>query len=125
MDNPTPETTPKSNIVSFDTEGAAAICYFLNIAFFLFGVTPLVGVIIAYVKKGDADEYWLQSHYTYIIRTFWITLLYVTIGIFSLFLIVGFAIIPAAGILFLVRTIIGLNLLYKKQEIPNPQSWFI
>jgi uncharacterized membrane protein len=30
-----------------------------------------VGLVIAYVKRGDAAETFLGSHYTWLIRTFW------------------------------------------------------
>lgn len=124
MENPTPETTPKSNLV-MDTENSISICYFLYLASFVFGITSIVGLIIAYVKKPDADEYWMQSHYTYLIRTFWITLLYSFIGLLLIFVLVGIPVLIASMILFLVRTIVGLNLFFKKQEIPNPQSWLV
>ncbi len=39
------------------------------------GLTALVGVVIAYVYQGKGPE-WLDRHYRYQIRTFWIGLLY-------------------------------------------------
>ena len=38
-------------------------------------VTLLIGVIIAYVYRKEAAP-WLQAHYRYLIRTFWIGSLY-------------------------------------------------
>ena len=37
----------------------------------LVGLAGIVGVIIAYVKRGDAHGTWVASHFTWLIRTFW------------------------------------------------------
>ena len=46
----------------------------------LVGVAGIVGVIIAYVKRGDAQGTWVASHFTWLIRTFWWSLLWDIIG---------------------------------------------
>jgi uncharacterized membrane protein len=38
---------------------------------FLFGWPSIIAVIINYVKRGDARGTWLESHFTWQIRTFW------------------------------------------------------
>lgn len=43
---------------------------------FLFGWPSIVAVIINYVKRGDARGTWLESHFTWQIRTFWFALLW-------------------------------------------------
>lgn len=53
------------------TEGTAKIVYVLYLVGILFGLTTLIGVVMAYVNRGDAPE-WLKTHYQYQIRTFWI-----------------------------------------------------
>lgn len=47
--------------------------YILYLVGFLAGITALVGLVLAYVNRSDASA-WLQSHYTFQIRTFWIGL---------------------------------------------------
>jgi uncharacterized membrane protein len=63
---------------------------------FLFGWPSIVAVIINYVKRGDARGTWLESHFTWQIRTFWFALLWACIvGIVGLMLaivVVGIAI---------------------------------
>ena len=39
----------------------AKIVYILYLVGILFGITGLVGVVMAYINKSDAPE-WLQSH---------------------------------------------------------------
>ena len=53
----------------------ALIVYILYLAAYLTGLTAVIGVIIAHIKIGDADEL-TRSHYQFQIRTFWIGLLY-------------------------------------------------
>ena len=38
---------------------------------FVFGWPSIVAVIVNYVKRGDARGTWLESHFTWQIRTFW------------------------------------------------------
>ena len=41
---------------------------------FLGSVPSLLGVILNYVKRSEADGTWLESHYRWQIRTFWYAL---------------------------------------------------
>lgn len=41
------------------TEGTAKIVYVLYLVGILFGLTTLIGVVMAYVNRGDAPE-WLK-----------------------------------------------------------------
>jgi uncharacterized membrane protein len=44
----------------------------LYLATYFTAFTALVGVILAYVWKRHAAEDWQRTHYSYLIRTFWI-----------------------------------------------------
>ena len=64
---------------------------------FVFGWPSIIAVIINYVKKGDARGTWLESHFRWQIRTFWLALAWVVLialvgGVLTLVL-VGFAIL--------------------------------
>lgn len=50
--------------------GAASV-----VGAFLFGWPSIVAVIINYVKRGEAEGTWLESHFRLQIRTFWFALL--------------------------------------------------
>jgi uncharacterized membrane protein len=41
---------------------------------FLFGWPSIIAVIINYVKRSDVRGTWLESHFTWQIRTFWFAL---------------------------------------------------
>jgi len=58
--------------------GAATI-----IGSFLIGWPSIIAVILNYVKRGEARGTWLDSHFTWQIRTFWYGLLWVALcGLF-------------------------------------------
>ena len=63
---------------------------------FLFGWPSIIAVIINYVKRGDARGTWLESHFTWQIRTFWWAMLWAIVifllGLLLAIVIVGFAI---------------------------------
>ena len=46
---------------------------------FLFGWPSIIAVIINYVKRPDARGTWLESHFTWQIRTFWFAMLWAAI----------------------------------------------
>ena len=43
---------------------------------FLFGWPSIIAVIINYVKRNDTRGTWLESHFTWQIRTFWFAVLW-------------------------------------------------
>lgn len=71
---------------------------------FVFGWPSIIAVIINYVKRGEAGGTWLESHFTWQIRTFWFAVLWsaivLAVGLPLTLLLVGFA-IWAVGFFFL------------------------
>ena len=63
---------------------------------FIFGWPSIIAVIINYVKRGDARGTWLESHFTWQIRTFWFAMLWACIifvtGALLAIVLIGFAI---------------------------------
>ena len=91
------------------------------------GIAGIVAIIVAYVKRGDAAGTWLASHYRWLIRTFWFSLLWGLIGL-VLFLmlaivIIGFFVGPviwiATSIWVLYRLIHGYFLFKDSKPIPG------
>ena len=101
-------------------------------------ITIPIGLIVAYTNRDNAGPR-MRTHYTFLIRTFWI-------GI-GIFLALGFLIVVSAvlsilliGIPFLmlslflwgvvsvwfaVRCIVGLVYLSQGEAYPRPNSWLI
>jgi uncharacterized membrane protein len=105
-----------------NAEGMARIVYFLYLAGIIIGMTGIIGVVIAYVYRDDAPE-WLQSHFRFQIRTFWIGALYMLIGILLSFIIIGYLVLLFWVIWLAVRSVKGLKSLEQKQVHPNPLGW--
>ncbi len=88
----------------------------------LVGLAGIVGVIIAYVKRGDAQGTWVASHFTWLIRTFWWSLLWDTIAVLLFITLIG---IPLALALLVATSIWGIYRLVRgflafKDSAPIP-----
>jgi len=100
----------------------AKIVYILYLVGVVFGITGLIGVVMAYIYKSDAPE-WLYSHYQFQIRTFWIGLLYLVVGSILLVVLVGWLVYLFWVVWLIIRCVKGLQILDKKEPHPNPTSW--
>ena len=117
---PKPPAAPVSAVS--DERQMALIIYVLYLASFAFGVTGVVGLVLAYVNRETAPD-WLKSHYTFQIRTFWITVLYFAVACLCMVILIGFAMAPAVVVFFIVRCALGLNRLLKNEPYPTPETW--
>ena len=104
--------------------GNVKLVYLLYLISFVLGITAIVGVVFAYVNRGQSDE-WVETHYTYLIRTFWIGLLYFAIGGVLAVLIIGIFVLFAVAVWVIVRCVIGLQKAARGEPIADPQSWWI
>ena len=93
------------------------------IGFFILPAT-FAGLIVAYIVRKDAQA-WLKTHYTYLIRTFWIMALYILISVLSMVILIGPLLIFASGLWFVARIVLGWMAMEKGMPIENPQSWWL
>jgi uncharacterized membrane protein len=122
-EQPTLPTTPVAPPQGTDSTTTAQVVYGLYLASLLLGFTSIIGVIVAYVYRGEAQE-WLKAHYTLQIRTFWIGLLYsFAAGLLSL-VGIGLILIPVVLVWLIVRCVKGFQYLGKRQPYPNVDTWF-
>ena len=107
-----------------DTEDGrtANLIYILHLLSLLFGITSLIGVIMAYVNKGSAPD-WVQSHYRFQIRTFWIALLVAVIGAATTPFIVGIPILLFVLVWWILRCVKGMRYISGCRSHPEPASW--
>jgi uncharacterized membrane protein len=89
------------------------------------GITVLIGVVLAYVWRGESHAEWETSHYTYLIRTFWLGLIGSAISVVLMLALVGFVLIVGVAVLVIVRCVLSLVNAQKQQPMPNPQSWWV
>jgi uncharacterized membrane protein len=115
-----------------------AVNYGLYLLGLTHGLTILIALAIAYANRGRADPR-MRTHYTFQIRTFWLSIGWFALGlalifwggIFSLILIgipffaLGWAICGTIWIWFLVRSVIGAIYLARDEAYPRPYAWLL
>ncbi|WP_247713339.1 DUF4870 family protein [Qipengyuania polymorpha] len=94
----------------------------LYLASFLTGITGLVGVVLAHIWEGEARGTWAESHYTYLIRTFWFSFLASIAAVVLMFVIIGFFLFPLIAIWFGVRSVLSLVKASKQEPMPDPKT---
>ena len=82
----------------------------------------VIGVILNYVKLEDVQGTWLESHFRWLIRTFWWGLLWAVIGIITWLIVIGWFILIADGIWILYRGIKGWLNLNESKPMPGASS---
>ena len=135
-DTPAPPAAPSASLISttlvvYALFGVAAVVGLASSGFPLIaplsGIVGIIGIILAYVKRGEATGTWLASHYRWLIRTFWYSLLWGCIGaiIFVLLaiiligLVIGYIIWVATTIWVLYRLIRGYVLFKDSEPVPG------
>ncbi len=125
-------TASKASPGSNDQTGAATgsernianIIYILYLVSPIFWVTGLIGVIMAYVNRGDAPG-WLWTHYDFQIRTFWIGLLYLAISAATSLIVIGYGLLLLYLIWLVVRCAKGMKHLARAEPHPDPRTWML
>lgn len=93
----------------------------------VFGLAGIIGIILAYVKRDDAQGTWVASHLRWLIRTFWWSLLWAVLGGLILvtlgLILIG---IPIALLVWIVdtlwvfyRLIRGIVLFKESRPVPR------
>lgn len=98
------------------------VVYALMLAGFVVGFTPLIGVIVAYVYRGKGPD-WLDEHYRYQIRTFWIGMLYALIASLLTLIGVGLILMVALAIWLIVRCVKGFKAVQEKRAPSKVETW--
>ncbi|WP_184716380.1 hypothetical protein [Caulobacter sp.] len=130
--------TPPTETRAEEDKVLPAVVYGLYLLGFTNGLTFVIGLIVAYVNRDQAGPI-NQSHYTFAIRTFWLSIAWFLIGAvllaFGIPLIVlaigipmiaiGGLIMGAVSIWFVVRCIMGIVYLVRGEAYPRPRAWLI
>ncbi len=85
----------------------------------LVGLLGIVGVIVAYLKRTEAQGTWIASHLRWLIRTFWYSLVWGIVGgVFAITIIGLIVAIPVWGLasIWVVYRVIRGYLLFKDSK---------
>lgn len=89
---------------------------------FVFGLPSLVAVFLNYLKRGDVNGTWLESHFRWQIRTFWFAVLWIAVSVLMVVTIIGvpfaLALLLIAGLWILYRVVRGWWNLMQRQTMP-------
>jgi len=79
---------------------------------FLTGWPSIIAVIMSYFWRSDANDTYLESHFSWLIRTFWFTMLWLIVAWFFIVtiigMIVGVPMLLAVGIWVMYRLLKGI-----------------
>jgi uncharacterized membrane protein len=117
-----PQAPAPSSSFEFNHPTIISLLYLSSV---ILGVTAIVGVVLAYVWKGEAHAEWETSHYEYLIRTFWIALVGGVVSMVLMIVLIGFLLLFAVFVLVVVRCVLSLVNAQKREPMPNPQSLFV
>ena len=78
---------------------------------FIFSLPSIVAVVLSYLKRGAAQGTFLQSHYRWLIRTFWFAVLW---GVIAAVVTIAL-VVTIVGLLFawLPILVVGVWLIYR------------
>ena len=117
-----PNATPGANGFEFNRPTIAGLLY---LASCITGISAIIGVVLCYVWKGEPHEPWEATHYTYLIRTFWIGVVGSVAGIVALLVGIGFLILLGIAIWSLVRTVLSIVSAQKREAMKDPETLFV
>ena len=115
-----------------------AVCYGLYLLAFATGFTGIIGVILAYANRGEASPR-MGSHHAFLIRTFWIGLVWMLlsgmilgVGIPLSFILIGIPLLILAKLMFAVgavwyglRCVVGVIYLSRGEAYPRPYAFLV
>ncbi|MBC8055384.1 MAG: hypothetical protein H7Y61_02270 [Rhizobiales bacterium] len=83
------------------------VIYGLYAASFIVGITGLVAIVMNYVKRDDVRGTFLESHFSWQIRTFWISLVVAIIGLVLMLVVIGWVVLIADTVWVIYRLVVG------------------
>ena len=111
------------NTPSSDVKNYVFIAYVTYALGLFIWFTPVVGVILAFIKRDEAQGSIYASHIDYLIKTFWMSLVGTVLGTFTTLILIGWLILLVTAIWFIYRVVIGLIKLNEDKPV-STQGWF-
>ncbi|WP_432201336.1 DUF4870 family protein [Erythrobacter sp. W53] len=100
-----------------------SLCYLGSI---ITGISGIVGIVLGHVWKGEGEggsnESWMTSHYTYLIRTFWIGFAASIAATVLSVILIGFLLFPVIAVWVLVRSVMSMLKAQKQEPMPDPET---
>jgi uncharacterized membrane protein len=117
------EQVPATRGFDFNQPTVVSLLYLASV---VTGLPMLIGVVLAYIWKGEPGGDWEESHLRYHIRSFWIgialAILFVIPTILTLTL-AGYFLYPLLGLWLVVRSLRALLKAQRREPISNVETW--
>ncbi|PSJ80853.1 DUF4870 family protein [Neisseria iguanae] len=84
--------------------------------------SSVIGVIMAYVKRGDMRGTVYEHHISYLIKTFWVSVTGYFIGAITMVVGIGLVLLFVVSIWFIYRVVAGFVKLYDGKPV-SPDGW--
>lgn len=111
-----------SPAVSENMRNYALAVYILYAVSIVVGITAIVGVVIAYIKRDEMAGTIYYDHMQYLIKTFWIALAGSVIGWITSFIGIGLIVLLIVGLWFIYRVVVGFIKFNDNQPI-SVEGW--
>lgn len=122
---PRPEPSPaapSTTSAGFDFNSPTIISL-LYLASCVTVVTGIIGIVLAYVWRNEPHPEWQDSHFQYLINTFWLGLIGTVVSVVLMLVLIGFLLLTAVAVLVVVRCVLSLINAQKQAPMPNPGTW--
>ena len=111
------------NTPNSDVKNYVFIAYVTYALGLLILFTPVIGVILAFIKRDEAQGSIYASHIDWLIKTFWVSLIGLLLGRLTILILIGWLILLVTAIWFIYRVVIGLIKLNEDKPV-STQGWF-
>ena len=91
-----------------DTPRNVKIVWILYLIAAFTGFPALIGVILAYIWRGQAMGHPMADHFDQQIKMFWVALIGTVIGIVLMLIFIGWIVFGLVAIYFAIMSILGL-----------------
>jgi uncharacterized membrane protein len=113
---PTPNT--EQQLASLKT--LTTVIYALYALSIFAGISAIVAIVLNYIKVDEAKGTWLESHFSWQIRTFWWSVVWAVVGGLTVFILIGFVVWGVAFVWFVYRIAKGWLNLNDGKPMPLP-----
>ena len=108
-----------SNELAPAKDRTLTIVYILHALALFNGVTAVIGVIISHVSINDTNDEFLNSHHSWLIRSFWWGLLWLAVSIALMVVLIGFLGYAVIGFWWLYRIVYGIVNFVDNKPMPR------
>ncbi|GAB5487645.1 MAG: hypothetical protein Pars2KO_12150 [Parasphingorhabdus sp.] len=115
------EQTPGNSTGGFDLNKSTIISL-LYLGSFITGLSGFIGIVLAFVWKGEVADTWEESHLQYHIMTFVVGFVASIIAALLMLVLIGFLLFPIIALWVIARAVVALLKAQKQEPMPDPKT---